>query len=296
MGIDFSKIQAKIQEEKEKESNRGGYEKTRFWKIKTGENTVRLMPPWTEGGVNAGQFWRQIEQHWGVGEGGYDEKNGWTITCAVKTADIQGDNCEICNIVESLRRSGSAVDDEQAKALRAKSRYLSNIVDLKDPVFTKDDVEEWEEGHPGMECPWAVGDTKIQVWSYPYTIFKELLDIFTDGIDITDLDSGRNLSVTREGKGKLNTSYRLRTKPTDSVFEIVGEYDKLINNLDKALPASQPDFIHRLLTGERPGQEAAALPAVPVSAAVLPSRPRAPSASAEEAVLDMERELREALK
>jgi len=47
-----------------------------FLKLKSGKNKIRVMPPWTEEGTNAYQWWREVWTHWGVGP---DEENKKTI-------------------------------------------------------------------------------------------------------------------------------------------------------------------------------------------------------------------------
>lgn len=255
MGVDFSKVKTKALEEKQK-ANRT-FERIRWWKPKVGENRIRLMPPWTDEGPNASQFWREIYQHWNIGEGGFDDENGYRFTCPVRTPDgPEGAVCEVCDLHQQLRASGDPADAEIAKEIRAKMSVMSNIVDMDDAVFTEDDISDWEENNSGKECPFDLGDTKIQVYSYGSKLFKQLLDLFSDEIDLTDLETGRVLIITREGRGKFDTEYRLRPDFNPKPFEVIGDFDELIYNLDGVSPFPSDGAMARALNGENPYQKA----------------------------------------
>jgi hypothetical protein len=252
MTIDFDKIRRKRQEEKQRQTRT--FDKIRYWKPKTGENQIRLMPPWTTEGTNANAFWREVHRHWNVGNGGYDEEGGFSYTCPVKTPDGPGGTCEVCDFVKELRDAGTPSELEIAKKLAARRSVYSNVVDLKDPVFTKEDVAEWKESRAESdEPPFNVGDTKVFVWTYGSGIFNELLDYYSEEIDISSLQNGHDVVLTKEvldPKNAIFTKYRTRLKPKSTVFNFVGDVSRLVYNLDQVSPFPEAGTMRKALTGE----------------------------------------------
>lgn len=238
MAVDMEKVKKKAEEEAKRALQRSFGETYFWWTAKNGKNRIRFMPPWTVEGPNANQFWREIYQHWNVGATN-EEEDGKNFICPLKTPFGPGGPCDICEAVDKLRATKAAPDAELANLWRAKVQYLSNVVDLNDPVITDEDVEEWKskQNDKERECPFEVGDTKVQVFGYGTTIYKELLDVFCDhGVDITDLKTGRNVTLTRETpnpKKPRETKYRLSPDFEPSVFPFKGEsIDKALINLD----------------------------------------------------------------
>lgn len=251
MAVDISKVTKKVQEEKARASRT--FERVRFWKAKNGDNLIRLMPPWTDEGPNANVFWREVYTHWNIGQGGFDEENGMSYTCPVKTPDGPGGTCEVCELAKQFKDSGDPADSAIAKELFAKRRTMTNIVDLNDPVFTEDDLAEWKEGRMDSDqAPFNVGDTKVQVWTYSTTIFKELLDYFADGLDLTSFVEGYNLVITKEAATSKEafTKYRTRLKPPATKFNFKGDVEKLVYNLDALLPFPEEGAMRKALAGE----------------------------------------------
>lgn len=206
-----------------------------MWDVKDGDNKIRVMPPWTAEGPNARQCWREVYQHWVSNA----EGNRRPILCPVKTPDAKpGQSCPICQHAETLRSSGDELDKERYMDLRAKQRFFSNIVDTVDPVYTAEDLKEWKAGeyNKGKECPFAVGETKVQLWSYGQTIFTQLLNLVSDPqADVLNFEEGYNIIVTRSGK-KLHTEYKVRPefKPSAFTFKAEKPEDEWLPDLDKA--------------------------------------------------------------
>lgn len=280
MAIDIGKIKAKIEEEKRLAAQRKSFEKIRWWKPRVGENLIRLMPPWTSEGPNADVFYRETYRHWSVGSGGYDKENGLNFTCPVKTPDGPGGVCEVCDHAKKLRQSGDPTDLEEAKLLSAKKRISSNIVDLNDPVLTAEDVQEWVESHPpNAECPFKEGDTKVQIWSYGATLFGELLDYFADSVPLAELVDGHNIKLTRTGKNKEDTRYRLRPDMTATNFDFVGDFGVLVYDLDSLSPFPEEGAMAAALSGP--------------SASRLPPAPPAPGVESVTNTTDMSDKVKE---
>lgn len=204
-GLDFEKLK-KAATDLQARMNRGSGPSLKFWKPADGVNTIRILPPWTAEGTFAGQFYREVHQHWNVSE----EASG-PVLCPRKTPGASEDgDCPICDFVDQLRnRKGDVDAQELAKNLRAKVAYLMSIVDLKDPSYTAKDVAEWTKERPDTACPFEVGDTKIQCYAATSTIADQVMNlIIVNQLDITDLFSGNNVILTKiPNKDKLKTRY-----------------------------------------------------------------------------------------
>lgn len=251
MGVDLKKMRKRQQEEEEKAAARavGGF---KYWSPEVGENRVRFMPPWTEEGPNANDFTREVYIHWNVGP----EEKGVTFPCPVKTPHGPDISCPVCLFVKQLRSTDDAADQEVAAETAAKQRFYSNIVDLKNPEYTSQDVVDWKAKNQGeSECPFLPGDTKIQVFSYGPMIFKDLLDIFNDNIDITDLQTGWDVVIKREGKGR-QTKYRVRLDSAKGEcafkFKSKDPIEKKLINLDRIMPYKPVEDMEAAIRGALP--------------------------------------------
>lgn len=214
-----------------------------YWKPKQGKNLIRVLPPWTDSGPNQFQFWREIYVHWGIGP---DEEHQAHLSCP-KLSPPGGGECPVCEEYDRLRATKQPEDLEAAKEIRARQRAFSNIIDLSDPTWSEDDVDELKL--QGVEDLPEPGDPKIQIFSYGPTILKELLDIFTDEIDLTDLKEGHNVIITRSGQG-LQTEYRVRIETKASAAPLKGEPDLI--DLDSLMPFREPHEMKAILEGLDP--------------------------------------------
>jgi len=250
MGVDLNYINQKQQELEAAAAARGvgGF---RFWNPEAGKSKLRLMPPWAEG---VRSFERATMTHWSVGP------DGLMFTCP-------GAGCPICEYVQKLRATGDPADAEKANEMAAKKRYLSNIVDLNDPVYTGKDVEEWQAAKQqsgGTDaCPFEVGQTKVQVFGYGAMIYTQLMNIFAQlQQDITDIEHGYDLLLTKVGQ-KMNTKYTIIPAPPARPMHITGRksLSEILIDLDKILP---PKPIEDMLAALSP--QAAPAPAMPAAA------------------------------
>lgn len=255
--VDRSKVAQKAAEEAAK-ANRGPKTAMLYWKPKQGQNSIRVMPPWTDDGVNAYQFWRECYVHWSIGP---DENNVQHFSCPKQTPGSTDTECPICDEYDRLRASSDPADKEAAKGLRAKQRSFSNIIDLADPLWKKDDLDELKaNGVDDKEMP-KVGSPKVQVYTYGPTVWKQLLDIYTDNVDFCDPLKGHNIFITREGKD-INTEYRVR--PDVAVTRAPFKTEPPLWNLDALMPFRQAVEMKAILEGVDPqearklGQAAAA--------------------------------------
>lgn len=272
----FDKVDAQKKLTEEQLARGGVRSSAKFWKPDAGDNKVRIMPQWND--TLGGQFWREVAQHWNVEE---DQKG--PILCPKNTPDLDGE-CPICELVQSLRGDKANVEAQRLmKDIKAKKTYLLNVVDLKDPVYTAQDVAEFTQSRPDAECTFQVGDPKINIYACPVTIFDAILGIINNSrSDITDLTVGRDITIKKvPNKDRLKTRYEvypdLEKSDTGFVDPVLPALDQVGFQLDyngmvevlsngRAADLSQAMFSydgtqHNLSTGETPpaSQEAADL-------------------------------------
>ncbi len=258
---------AKAKVAAEERLSRGGGPRARFWKPKNGDNTIRVMPPWLNPTHDPefevpeavefydGQFWRQVAQHWRVS----DDQKG-PILCPKETPGITG-ACPICEFVAELKQDKSDVQAQAlVKEIRAKTTYLLNIVDVNDAVYTADDVAEHAKNRPDDDCPYAPGDSKVQLYAAPLTVYDAILGLITaNKRDITLFDTGRNIVITRHpNKNPIKTRYTVVPDFDASGFEMRGtlpalhqqgflmDYDKMLDLLHSGVGG---DFVAALPDG-----------------------------------------------
>lgn len=230
-----------------------------WWKPSVGTNKIRILPPYTEEGYNANQWWRELWVHYGVmAAENPDDQNQFTIACAAKTPDAASMlsmdptkpiSCKICAHMQELRSSGDPASVEMAKQSRAKMRIFANIIDLNDPVWTKKAIEEIKaKGCPEKSLP-AEGKPKIQVFGFGTTIMKDLLDFYQDNVDLADIAEGHDITIEREGKD-INTDYRTRPALKPSPAQYITEEDLSdMWNLDQLMPFMTDDQQELILAG-----------------------------------------------
>ncbi len=246
----------KVQQQKAKlaqELNRGSGRGARFWRPEDGDNTIRIMPEWTQDEPYKGQFWREVAQHWGISE---DQKG--PIICPLVTPHLEGE-CPVCQFVDELRADKNNVAAQEAsKGARAKKCFLVNIVDCDDPTYSAKDVAEYKKNKPEFDVPFEAGDQKIQVYACPKTLFDQILNIvMKNDLDIADLESGHDLVITRVGKG-LTTRYSVTPKVKSSPSDVSGGVE--LPQLDQVGFLMTFDEMTKLLTNGIGGDFAALLP------------------------------------
>jgi hypothetical protein len=248
---DIKKAQQKAAEEAARAAAMGNFGPMPFLKLKSGKNRIRVMPPWTDEGKNAYQWWREVWTHWGVGP---DDENKKTVACPKKTPQLDGaaTDCPVCDEVERLRATGDPADLEEAKALRARMRVFVNAIDLEDPEWTQENIDEMIGAGVEEDRLPEVGDPKIQVLGFGSMIFKELLDYYNDEIDMTDLEEGYNVIITKEGKD-LNTKYRVRLEKNISQAPVPDDDPKL-HNLDMVQQVKSAAEIMAIMEGVDPDE------------------------------------------
>src|SRR5687768_3387414 len=95
--LDWAKLNKQKEELEARMARGGGAGSIKWWKPVNGVNRIRILPGWTDEGEYAGQFWREVAQHWGVSE---DVKG--PILCPRETPGLNG-SCPICAFVDELK-------------------------------------------------------------------------------------------------------------------------------------------------------------------------------------------------
>lgn len=263
--IDWNKLNQKVNQLTEKLNKKTG-SSAKFWRPNAGDNRIRILPGWAEEGDYAGQFWREVAQHWGV-----SEEQAGPVVCPKQTPYLEGD-CPICDFVEALKQDkGDVRAQELVKQLRAKTAYLLNVVDMKDPTYTAADVAEYKKNRPEGDVPFQVGDTKVQVFAAPATVFNQILNsIQVNQVDITDPTSGHDINIRKDGKG-LTTKYTVGLQLKASAAPACSPIE-----LDQVGRVLSTDKLMELLVSGAGGEYTA----------MLPSSTRATSAAAQSADIE----------
>src|SRR5262245_42554256 len=140
----------------------------KFWKTKPQSNLIRILS-WLKGEP----FYLESREHF-IPWGGRQQR-GIVIGCPAPNP------CPACEYSEELKESENPDDRALGERIQANSRYLYNIVDLKNP----------EEG--------------VQIWSsFSNNILSRLLDYYVDNDcgDFTDPKTGRNIEDIMTDRGK----------------------------------------------------------------------------------------------
>ena len=232
----------KQKEALEERMSRGGGGGTKWWKPKNGPNRIRILPGWADEGDFAGVFWREVAQHWNVSE---DMKG--PVLCPKETPGLEG-NCPICAFCDELKADKTdAAAQKLRKDLRAKRAFFLNIVDVKDPRYTAEDVAEWKKERPDQDLSFAVGDLKIQTWACQPTIMDQIFSTMkTNELDITDVEEGKDLQITKfPNKDPMKTRYEVTIIIKSPPAPLKEEK---LPNLEEIGQVRSYEELHKLLT------------------------------------------------
>jgi len=206
----------KVIEEGKRATRGGGL--SGFFNPKVGPNEIRILPPWSDSGLP----FKEVVVHFGIGP------ESQTVACLRPFRK----RCYICEQVSKLWSSGLEQDQDTARRIGRANRYLWNIIDLQEP----------EKG--------------VQILSCGVKLFEQIWAYFADEEwgDLTNPDSGYDLTIVREGLGLKTryTSVRLRRNPTKLQNM---EWLESLNDLDKALNVLSYDAQKELYEGYAEDEE-----------------------------------------
>ena len=196
-------------------------------KPQPGTHAYRILPSWRGGDDK--QFWHDFAMHFIKNKG--ETKPAAVYICSDKTF---GKPCEVCEAAKKLM-AVSTNDDmtKQLKEALSAQRYLLNVLHLTGT-------------EPG----------KVQIMEVGQGVFESICGLIGEYGDITDLNEGTDIKITRTGTG-LDTKYTVmpaaKSKPVPA--SILGQ----LPNLD--------EFVAQ----ENPAGETKALTAVGAIAGLLPA-------------------------
>lgn len=196
-------------------------------KPQPGTHAYRILPSWRGGDDK--QFWHDYAMHFIKAKG--ETKPAAVYICSDKTF---GKPCEVCEAAKKLM-AVSTNDDmtKQLKEALSAQRYLLNVLHLTGT-------------EPG----------KVQIMEVGQGVFESICGLIGEYGDITDLNEGTDIKITRTGTG-LDTKYTVlpaaKSKPVPA--SVLGQ----LPNLD--------EFVAQ----ENPAGETKALTAVGAIAGLLPA-------------------------
>lgn len=185
-----------------------------FHYLKSGKHILRIMPPYSEAGV----FVREIREYFFRGE-----ENEPIFVISPRD---RGDRDPIAEHAEALYDQATEESIEEAKKFRARRQFLFNALVLSGPGG-----ESVKDG--------------IRVLKTGVTVYNQIMDLDQDvdsGYgDITNLERGFNLTVSREGEGRDDTTYTVKAhrEPTNIADKLAEQGFNLndfnLHDLDKVI-------------------------------------------------------------
>lgn len=172
----------------------GGGGDDRWFSIKAPERgqdakaTIRVLPPW--GKSAEGFFYYTVGQHFGFSVGGRNR----AISCP---ESINKGKCPVCLFISRLKNSDNPDHIKLADRIRANRRYFVNVIDREEP-------------------------DKVKIYGTNKKFVETILDNSDDPDigDMTDPQSGRDITVIRKGSGlRTRYTYRVRTKESSVDFD-----------------------------------------------------------------------------
>jgi hypothetical protein len=190
------------------EDNREG---RKWFKASQGDNQLRLLPPWAD------------HLDWPFFETKNHRLGDKTIFICPKAHD--GETfCYTCDVVIPALYKGNDKDQARAYNIRGTNRIFCNVLER--------DNEE-------VGC---------QMWGISTQTYDQLVSYFSDPDygDITDIEAGHDIVLTRKGTTKDDTSYTQRAKPNKTP---VNNDDVLANlfDLDEACGGAPTEEQKRML-------------------------------------------------
>jgi len=130
-------------------------------------------------------------------------------------ADCIGDDCPLLDKYHELKQSKKASDQDVAKLLSPRKKYLVAAI-----VYSDDRGKEID------------GDNSGKLIQIPTGVYTSMLDIYLDPdySDFTDPDEGFDFKLIRTGKGKQDTEYTILPVPKPG--PISKEWNKPTDPLD----------------------------------------------------------------
>lgn len=188
-------------------------------KAAPGKTKIRVLPGWREGDQT---FWQDFGLHFIHGTKA--DKDGKTLRAIYLCVDkVYGRPCPICEAISE--GIASSKDDDVLRALGDSSSSSSVLVNAL--VLSGDDKE-----------------TPV-IFDLRPSVFRQILDLIPEYGDITSLEEGVDLIITREGSG-LNTKYT--TMPAAKSAPVPKSVMEKLNDLDEYAKQEYDQGLRKALT------------------------------------------------
>lgn len=178
-----------------------------FWTPKEGKNIIRITP-WTD------VFFFKGMLHYGMKAPGGGRETAYPCLAMFDK------DCPVCAFHEKLSESGSPGRMKLAQRIRQVTKYYVNVLDRARP----------QDG--------------IRMFGFSPKQMRALRGYLEDEDygDITDVDEGKDVVITREGTGFTKTSYeiRVRAKSTPLDYE---NWEDHIHNLSEVVKEVTEKFL-----------------------------------------------------
>jgi hypothetical protein len=156
--------------------------------LKKGRTQVRILPPYSEEGV----WFKEIHEHF---------LNGLMYTCPAQ----YGDDCPACNESARIGALGGEANVELSRSIRLRKQFLFNVLVKSAP--------------PGVEFERG----KVYVLKAGVMVKRAILALDRDRqsgwTGITDLETGFDIAIMREGEGMMNTRYSVMPTQRSNLVE-----------------------------------------------------------------------------
>lgn len=187
-----------------------------FFFLKKGTSHVRILPAYSEKGV----WYREIKEvPW------HDENGRYKPIISPAT---NGEKCPFVEEGQRLYNLGGEDNVTAAKQFRPKSQYIFNVI-----------VKNTPDGEmPVEEC--------VKVMKCGVSVYRQIMDLDQDFAggwgNLSDLEKGFDIRITREGVGQMDTRYTVKGIPNGrtNILEWLEEkgYGRALtpHNLDELYP------------------------------------------------------------
>lgn len=223
MALDIEKLRQKLKETQEKTANQGG--DFAWWSPKDGRNKIRVLPPKGD----REEYFAETAIHYNLGP----DKNK-QVVCRKAAGH---DDCPVCELREALLKSKDEDDKSLAKDIRAVAKYYYNVFD--ETLTKKDDNYK-----------------KPLIYGSGITVFEEILTAVCDPDigDVTHAETGRNITITRKGKGR-KTEYTVQVLPNEAPVDDIEDLDEQLHDIEALTKAKEYDEIVKIMEGDESEEE-----------------------------------------
>lgn len=162
------------------------------------KTTIRVLPPW--GKSADGFFYYAAGFHYGFVIAGRNR----AIPC-IETKPGNTKPCPVCQFVAKLKNLGEDNKDMKklSERLRRVNKYFVNVVDRAEPE-------------------------SVKIYGASYKFIEQIIDeCDEEGLDVTDLKNGNDITITRTGNSFKTTRYKFRIHRKVTKITVPGELHKL---------------------------------------------------------------------